>query len=91
MFQMLGVFGEFERGIIKERINAGLARARSNGTKLGRKRVKPSVEERIHKLRKGILKIGREVSAGGRDFRLARACIRGCSLTQGPAGDQVKA
>jgi len=36
MFQMLGVFAEFERGIIKERVNAGLARARSNGTKLGR-------------------------------------------------------
>ena len=28
MFQMLGVFAEFERGIIRERVNAGLARAR---------------------------------------------------------------
>jgi DNA invertase Pin-like site-specific DNA recombinase len=36
MFQILGVFAEFERGIIKERVNAGLARARANGTKLGR-------------------------------------------------------
>jgi hypothetical protein len=42
MFQMLGVFAEFERGIIRERVNAGLARARQNGTKLGRRRVKPS-------------------------------------------------
>ena len=33
---MLGVFAKFERGIIKERVNAGLARARANGTKLGR-------------------------------------------------------
>jgi len=67
MFQMLGVFAEFERGIIRERVNAGLARARANGTKLGRRRVKPAVEERIHKLRKGgmgILKIGREVGVG---------------------------
>ena len=67
MFQMLGVFAEFERGIIRERVNAGLARARANGTKLGRRRVKPSVEERIHELRKGgmgILKIGREVGVG---------------------------
>jgi DNA invertase Pin-like site-specific DNA recombinase len=39
MFQMLGVFAEFERGIIRERVNAGLARARQNGTKLGRRRV----------------------------------------------------
>jgi DNA invertase Pin-like site-specific DNA recombinase len=42
MFQMLGVFAEFEREIIRERVNAGLARAKANGTKLGRRRVKPS-------------------------------------------------
>jgi DNA invertase Pin-like site-specific DNA recombinase len=67
MFQMLGVFAEFERGIIRERVNAGLARARANGTKLGRRRVKPAVEERILSLRKGgmgILKIGRKVGVG---------------------------
>jgi DNA invertase Pin-like site-specific DNA recombinase len=67
MFQMLGVFAEFERGIIRERVYAGLARARANGTKLGRRRVKPEVEKRILNLRKGgmgILKIGREVGVG---------------------------
>lgn len=36
MFGMLGVFAEFERGIIRERVNAGLARAKSQGKKLGR-------------------------------------------------------
>lgn len=36
MFQMLGVFGEFERAIIRERVHAGLARARAEGTQLGR-------------------------------------------------------
>jgi DNA invertase Pin-like site-specific DNA recombinase len=51
MFQMLGVFAEFERGIIRERVNAGLARAKANGTKLGRRRVRPSVEARILELR----------------------------------------
>jgi DNA invertase Pin-like site-specific DNA recombinase len=35
MFQMLGVFAEFERGIIRERVNAGLARARAKGTNSG--------------------------------------------------------
>jgi DNA invertase Pin-like site-specific DNA recombinase len=52
MFQMLGVFAEFERGIIRERVNAGLARARANGTKLklGRRPVEPSVEIRIREL-----------------------------------------
>ena len=67
MFQMLGVFAEFERGIIRERINAGLARARANGTKLGRRPVKPAVEARIRQLRAngdGILKIGRKLGIG---------------------------
>src|ERR1700704_3324812 len=69
MFQMLGVFAEFERGIIRERVNAGLARAKAHGTKLGRRRVKPSVEARILELRAngdGILKIGRKLGIGTR-------------------------
>jgi DNA invertase Pin-like site-specific DNA recombinase len=67
MYQMLGVFSEFERGIIRERINAGLARARANGTKLGRRPVKPAIEARIRQLRAkgdGILKIGRTLGIG---------------------------
>jgi DNA invertase Pin-like site-specific DNA recombinase len=67
MFQMLGVFAEFERGIIRERVNAGLARARQNGTKLGRRRVKPSIEATIRELRAkgdGILKIARTLGVG---------------------------
>jgi DNA invertase Pin-like site-specific DNA recombinase len=38
MFQMLGVFAEFERAIIVERISAGLRRARAQGKRLGRPR-----------------------------------------------------
>jgi DNA invertase Pin-like site-specific DNA recombinase len=67
MFQMLGVFAEFERGIIRERVNAGLARARARGTKLGRRRVEPAVEARIVELRAeghGILKIGKNLGIG---------------------------
>src|ERR1700729_3447635 len=67
LFQMLGVFAEFERGVIRERVNAGLARARAKGTKLGRRRVKPSVEARILELRAngdGILKIARTLGVG---------------------------
>ena len=66
MFQMLGVFAEFERGIIRERVNAGLARAREKGVKLGRPRIDPRIERRIRQLRKkgyGILKIGRELGS----------------------------
>jgi DNA invertase Pin-like site-specific DNA recombinase len=67
MFQMLGVFAEFERSIIRERVNAGLARAIAKGVKLGRRKIKPSVEARIRELRAegmGILKIGRTVGVG---------------------------
>src|ERR1700720_3428639 len=67
MFQMLGVFAEFERGIIRERVNAGLARAREKGTVLGRRRVTPSVEATIRELGAkgdGILKIARTLGVG---------------------------
>jgi DNA invertase Pin-like site-specific DNA recombinase len=67
MFQMLGVFAEFERGIIRERVNAGLARARAKGTRLGRRPVESSVEVQIRELRAkgdGILKIGRKLGVG---------------------------
>jgi DNA invertase Pin-like site-specific DNA recombinase len=67
MFQMLGVFAEFERGIIRERVNAGLARARANGVRLGRRRVKPSIEARIRELRDkgdGIHKIRKKLGVG---------------------------
>ena len=36
MFAMIGVFSQFEREIIRERINSGLARAKAEGKKLGR-------------------------------------------------------
>src|SRR6516165_9846443 len=36
LFQMLGVFAEFERSIIQERVKAGLERARRHGTKSGK-------------------------------------------------------
>jgi DNA invertase Pin-like site-specific DNA recombinase len=67
MFQMCGVFAEFERGMIRERVNAGLARARAKGTKLGRPPVKPAVEARIRVLRgqgMGILRVARTLGVG---------------------------
>jgi DNA invertase Pin-like site-specific DNA recombinase len=36
MFQMMGVFAEFERAMIQERVRAGLARAKAEGKQLGR-------------------------------------------------------
>ena len=37
MFQMLGVFAEFERAMIRERVMTGLARVRVEGKQLGRR------------------------------------------------------
>ena len=39
LFQMLGVFAEFERAMIRERVQAGIDRARSAGKQLGRPRI----------------------------------------------------
>jgi DNA invertase Pin-like site-specific DNA recombinase len=50
MFQMCGVFAEFERGILSERVKAGLNRARKEGKILGRPikvaNIKKILEER---------------------------------------------
>ncbi|MER9842382.1 recombinase family protein [Mesorhizobium australicum] len=44
MFHMTGVFAEFERSMIQERIKAGLARAVQQGQKLGRPSITIDVE-----------------------------------------------
>jgi DNA invertase Pin-like site-specific DNA recombinase len=67
MFQMMGVFAEFERAIIQERVKAGLARAKSEGTKLGRPRTSSRVEREIIKARSqghGLRKIATELGVG---------------------------
>lgn len=67
MFQMCGVFAEFERAMIRERINAGLARAKANGKRLGRPSVGARVEEAIRAARadgKGKRKIAKELGVG---------------------------
>ena len=70
MFQMLGVFAEFERAMIQERVKAGLARAKAKGVKLGRAKVSKDVEAQILALRAsteppmGMLKIAQNLGLG---------------------------
>ncbi|TAK99422.1 MAG: recombinase family protein [Rhodospirillaceae bacterium] len=67
MFSMLGVFGEFERAMIQERVKAGMARARAEGKQCGRPRVSAEVEGAIrmeYKGGKGIRKVARELGVG---------------------------
>ena len=67
MLAMCSVFAEFGRGMIVERVNAGLARARAQGKQLGRPRVSAKIERGIRRQRSkglGIQKIAREVGVG---------------------------
>jgi DNA invertase Pin-like site-specific DNA recombinase len=67
MLAMAGVFAEFERDMIRERIHAGLDRARSQGKRLGRAPVASETEARIRELRAqghGMLKIASTVGVG---------------------------
>ena len=51
MFQMMGVFAEFERAMIQERVKSGLARARASGQRLGRPPVAARKRAEVLKLR----------------------------------------
>jgi DNA invertase Pin-like site-specific DNA recombinase len=66
LFQMCGVFAEFERSIMQERIRAGLARARTYGTRSGRPLGRPKVsEDKVHAIRALAAKgIGKRKAAG---------------------------
>jgi DNA invertase Pin-like site-specific DNA recombinase len=72
IFAMCGVFAEFEREIIRERINAGLSRAKAQGKTLGRPRLDEDARlAEIRKLRDqgmGILKIARTPISGSRSY-----------------------
>ncbi len=67
MFQMCGVFAEFERAMIQERVKAGLARAKANGKTLGRPKVSAAVERAILCERRkgtGMVKIAKKLGVG---------------------------
>lgn len=88
LFQMMGVFAEFEREMIRERVAVGLATARRIGTKsqreaakagtpetgkaIGRPPVTPEVEQRILHLR----------STGMGMLRIAKEARCGVSVVQ---------
>lgn len=71
MFQMLGVFSEFEAAMIRDRVRAGVARAKSKGTKSGRpigrpklSRDKEAAAEELLGQGMGILKVARSLQMG---------------------------
>ena len=70
MFQMLGVFAEFERAMIHARIMAGLARAKSQGVQLGRRRLEDTDADKVAAIMAarakgtGLRRIARELGVG---------------------------
>lgn len=71
LFQMCGVFAEFERAMIRERVVSGIARSKVSGTKSGRPHGRPASIENpeplVRQLRaagKGMLKIAKELKIG---------------------------
>jgi DNA invertase Pin-like site-specific DNA recombinase len=68
MFQMMGVFAEFERAMIRERVKAGLERARAQGKTLGRPTISAATDAAIRKALKkgdaGIRKIATTLGVG---------------------------
>lgn len=68
MFQMVGVFSEFEREMISERVKIGLERVKSNGKKLGRpQKINQDVIENIWLLRSqghGLQSISNKLNIG---------------------------
>lgn len=50
MFQMMGVFAEFEREMIRERVKAGMIRASAKGKHLGRPRKADAVADDVRRL-----------------------------------------
>jgi DNA invertase Pin-like site-specific DNA recombinase len=78
MFQMMGVFAEFERAMIRERVLAGLARARDEGTRLGRPSIEDAAPRKVKAIRAmlakgaGVKRIARELGVGPDTVRRMR-------------------
>lgn len=80
LFGMMGVFAEFERSIIQERVKAGIKRSRANGRRWGRRSIQetdPDVCTQILELRRqglGMGAIGKAVRLSSRTvWRFLRA------------------
>jgi DNA invertase Pin-like site-specific DNA recombinase len=84
MFQMAGVFAEFERAMIVARVNAGIARVKAtgktkSGNPIGRPATKPDVEQAIRQRLTagvGMLRVAAEFKVGsGTVQRIKREMI----------------
>jgi DNA invertase Pin-like site-specific DNA recombinase len=80
VFQVTGAFAEFERSMIRQRINAGLSRALKEGKKLGRPQISGELERKAERLLRkgtGILKTAQIVGLGTGTVQRIKAEMNG--------------
>jgi DNA invertase Pin-like site-specific DNA recombinase len=78
-FHILGAFSEFERDMIRDRVNAGLDRARAKGVRLGRPKVSAKAEGAVRKhlaAGVGMLKVAKTLGVGVSTVRRVKAEMR---------------
>lgn len=78
VYQVSGVFAEFERAMIVERVKAGLRRAKAEGTKLGRPRVGVEIEGTIREqlaLGLGIHRVAKLIGCGSGTVQRVRTVV----------------
>jgi DNA invertase Pin-like site-specific DNA recombinase len=80
LFGMMGVFAEFERSMIQERVRAGLERARRDGKRLGRPPLDPGLQERIQEAlrvpgRPGVRKIAEQFGVNASTVQRISSCL----------------
>jgi DNA invertase Pin-like site-specific DNA recombinase len=83
LFQMMGVFAEYESAMIKERVRAGLARAKAEGKRLGRpSAMTPAKERQARRLlakKVGVLKVAKKLGLGTGTVQNIKAAMAGAA------------
>lgn len=72
MFQMLGVFAEFERAMIQDRVKAGLERAKAQGKTLGRPKV---ADDEKHAAIRQARAEGKTIRAIATEFNITKSSV----------------
>jgi DNA invertase Pin-like site-specific DNA recombinase len=84
MFGMMGVFAEFEREVIRERVLAGMARAKAMGTKSGRAIGRPVIDPKKQlAIRAAYAAGGVGLRAVAKQFNVGYETVRRCLAANG--------
>ena len=85
LFGMMGVFAEFERAMIQERVRAGLARAKDAGKRLGRPRIPRMTEDAIRAALAGGLSVRKTAAK----FKVNPSTVQNISRPFGTGGGAI--